>query len=108
EDALSATRAAIAEGIVAGGGAALLHAEKVLAEHGLDGDYAIGADIVRLALSEPASLIAGNAGYAAHEIVERTRRLGDDEGFDALHGRYGNMVELGVIDPLRVCRSALQ
>ncbi|MBK1785957.1 chaperonin GroEL [Prauserella cavernicola] len=108
EDALSATRAAMAEGIVAGGGAALLHAEKVLATTGLDGDYATGADIVRRALAEPASLIAGNAGYAASEVIERTRGLGDDEGFDALLDRYGNMIELGIIDPLRVCRSALQ
>ncbi|HEX5117493.1 MAG TPA: chaperonin GroEL [Pseudonocardiaceae bacterium] len=108
EDALSATRAAMAEGIVAGGGAALLHAERVLDDLGLEGDYAIGADIVRRALPEPASLIASNAGYPAAEIVSRTRALADDEGFDALHERYGNMIELGIIDPLRVCRSALQ
>ncbi|HEX3813859.1 MAG TPA: chaperonin GroEL [Mycobacteriales bacterium] len=108
EDALSATRAAMAEGIVAGGGATLLHAEKVLADHGLDGDYATGADIVRRALSEPAFLIASNAGYDAQEVIDKTRQLGDDEGFDALLNRYGNMVELGIIDPLRVCRSALQ
>ncbi|MFC4004975.1 chaperonin GroEL [Prauserella oleivorans] len=108
EDALSATRAAMAEGIVAGGGAAFLHAEKVLENHGLDGDYAIGADIVRRALAEPARLIAGNAGYPADDIVARTRELGTDEGFDALHDRYGNMLELGIIDPLRVARSALQ
>jgi len=108
EDALSATRAAMAEGIVAGGGATLLHAEKVLADHGLDGDYAIGADIVRRALSEPAFLIASNAGYPAQEVIAKSRQLGDDEGFDALLDRYGNMVEMGIIDPLRVCRSALQ
>ncbi|HJQ48351.1 MAG TPA: chaperonin GroEL [Amycolatopsis sp.] len=108
EDALSATRAAMAEGIVAGGGSALLHAEQVLSDLDLQGDYATGADIVRRALSEPAFLIASNAGYPAHEVVERTRRLGDDEGFDALLDRYGNMVEMGIIDPLRVCRSALQ
>ncbi|OXM45961.1 chaperonin GroEL [Amycolatopsis alba] len=108
EDALSATRAAMAEGIVAGGGAALLHAEKALEDLGLDGDHAIGAEIVRKALSEPAYLIAFNAGHPAHEIVARTRELGDDEGFDALHDRYGDMIELGVVDPLRVCRSAVQ
>jgi chaperonin GroEL len=108
EDALSATRAAMAEGIVPGGGAALLHAEKVLSGLGLDGDYATGADIVRRALAEPAYLIALNAGYPAQEIVERVRKLGDDEGFDALLERYGNMVDMGIIDPLRVCRSALQ
>lgn len=108
EDALSATRAAMAEGIVAGGGAALLHAERVLADLGWEGDYAIGAEIVRRALSEPAYLIANNAGSPAQDIVDHTRGLGDDEGFDALLGRYGDMVELGIIDPLRVCRSALQ
>jgi chaperonin GroEL len=108
EDALSATRAAMAEGIVAGGGAALLHAERVLFDLDLEGDYAIGADIVRRALSEPAYLIASNAGNPAAEIVEHTRTLGDDEGYDALLGRYGDMVDMGIIDPLRVCRSALQ
>ncbi|WP_290057323.1 chaperonin GroEL [Amycolatopsis solani] len=108
EDALSATRAAMAEGIVAGGGAALLHSERALENLGLSGDQAIGVEIVRRALAEPAFLIAHNAGHPAHEIVARTRELGDDEGFDALHDRYGNMVEMGVVDPLRVCRSAVQ
>jgi chaperonin GroEL len=108
EDALSATRAAMAEGIVAGGGAALLHAEKALADLGLDGDYATGVDIVRRALGEPAFLIASNAGYRAADIVAHTRELADDEGFDALHERFGDMIEMGIIDPLRVCRSALQ
>jgi chaperonin GroEL len=108
EDALSATRAAMAEGIVPGGGAALLHAEKVLDDLDLTGDYATGASIVRRALSEPAFLIAANAGLPAAQILQRSRELADDEGFDALHERYGNMVEMGIIDPLRVCRSALQ
>ncbi len=108
EDALSATRAAMAEGIVAGGGAALLHAEGALDGLDVTGDYAIGADIVRQALPEPACLIAANAGYSGTEVVARTRTLGTDEGFDALAGRYGNMVEMGIIDPLRVARSALQ
>ncbi|HET6503268.1 MAG TPA: chaperonin GroEL [Amycolatopsis sp.] len=108
EDALSATRAAMAEGIVAGGGAALLHAEKALADLDLEGDYATGAEIVRRALSEPAFLIAQNAGFPAREVVEKVRTLGDDDGFDALLDRYGNMIEMGIIDPLRVCRSALQ
>ena len=108
EDALSATRAAMAEGIVAGGGAALLHSEKALEGLGLEGDQAIGVEIVRRALAEPAFLIAHNAGHPAHEIVARTRELGDDEGFDALHDRYGDMVAMGVVDPLRVCRSAIQ
>ena len=108
EDALSATRAAIAEGIVAGGGAALLHAEHVLSGLDLEGDDETGAAIVKAALSEPAWLISSNAGYPAAEVLAKTRELGPDEGFDALHGRFGNLVEMGVIDPLRVCRSALQ
>ena len=108
EDALSATRAAMAEGIVAGGGATLLHAVSVLDDLQLTGDYAIGAGIVRRALSEPAHLIAANAGYNASEVVAQTIPLGVDEGFDALQGRHGNMIEMGIIDPLRVVRSALQ
>jgi chaperonin GroEL len=108
EDALSATRAAMAEGIVAGGGAALLHAEGVLDDLDVTDDYAIGVDIVRQALSEPAYYIAANAGYQAAEVVAKTRLLGPDEGFDALEGRHGNMIEMGIIDPLRVVRSALQ
>jgi len=108
EDALSATRAAMAEGIVAGGGAALLHSEGVLDGLGVTGDYATGVDIVRRALGEPAYFIAANAGYQAAEVVAQTRTMGPDEGFDALTGRHGNMVELGIIDPLRVVRSALQ
>ncbi|HXC83048.1 MAG TPA: molecular chaperone GroEL [Trebonia sp.] len=150
EDALSATRAAMAEGIVAGGGAALLHAVSVLdgsdnskkvggAGTGTDngaapgsstvpgstvpgstvpgsstvpgdvtGDYAVGIGIVRRALSEPATLIAANAGFPAAEVVAQTAMLGPDDGFDALSGRHGNMIEMGIIDPLRVVRSALQ
>ncbi|HZZ48508.1 MAG TPA: chaperonin GroEL [Pseudonocardia sp.] len=108
EDALSACRAAMAEGIVAGGGAALMHAEVALDSLSLKGDYAIGADIVRRSLTEPAYLIATNAGYSGQEVVANVQRMGVDEGFDALEGRYGNMVEMGIIDPLRVARSALQ
>src|ERR1700677_3324492 len=108
EDALSATRAAMAEGIVAGGGAALLHAESVLDGLDVNDDYAIGVDIVRQALSEPAYLIAANAGYHAAEVVAKTRELGPEEGIGALEGRHGNMIEMGIIDPLRVVRSALQ
>ncbi|CAN5869026.1 chaperonin GroEL [soil metagenome] len=108
EDALSATRAAMAEGIVAGGGVALMHAAPALDELQVKEDYAIGVEIVRKALSEPVYLIASNAGHPGHEVVAEVAKLGDDDGFDALEGRYGNMVELGIIDPLRVCRSALQ
>lgn len=108
EDALSATRAAMAEGIVAGGGVALLRAADVLDKLEVSGDYATGVDIVRKTLTEPAYLIAANAGYDADEVVSRIAKLGPDEGFDALEGRYGNLIEFGVIDPLRVVRSALQ
>jgi len=108
EDALSATRAAMAEGIVAGGGAALLHAEGALDDLDVKDDYAIGVEIVRKALTEPAYLIAANAGYNGTEVVANITPMGPDEGFDALEGRYGNMIDMGIIDPLRVARSALQ
>jgi chaperonin GroEL len=112
EDALAACRAAMAEGIVAGGGAALVHAERALDALELVGDYAIGADIVRRSLTEPAYLIASNAGYPGQEVVAKVarngREIGMDEGFDALEGRYGNMIDMGIVDPLRVARSALQ
>ena len=108
EDALSATRAAMAEGIVAGGGVALLHAAPVLEELDVKDDYAIGVEIVRRALSEPTYLIAANAGYSGHEVLAQVANLGVDDGFDALEGRFGNMIEMGIIDPLRVCRSALE
>ncbi len=108
EDALSATRAAMAEGTVAGGGAALLHAESALADLDVKDDYAAGVEIVRRSLREPAHLIATNAGHPGEDVVERTAQLGVDEGFDALEGRFGNMIEMGIIDPLRVTRAALQ
>ncbi|RJQ75495.1 chaperonin GroEL [Pseudonocardiaceae bacterium YIM PH 21723] len=108
EDALSATRAAMAEGIVAGGGAALLHSTHVLDDLDVQGDYAIGVGIVQRSLSEPAFLIATNAGYPGADVLAQSRQLGQDEGFDALHERYGDMIEMGIVDPLRVCRSALQ
>ena len=108
DDALQATRAAIAEGIVAGGGAALLHAEPALDRMQVDGDYRIGVEIVRSALTDPTHLIAANAGYDGDDVVKQVSALGVDEGFDALEGRFGNLVEMGIIDPLRVVRSALQ
>jgi chaperonin GroEL len=108
EDALAACRAAMAEGIVAGGGAALLHAEKALDDLDVKDDYATGVEIVRRVLTAPAFLIATNAGYSGEEVVAQVTGMGPDEGFDALEGRYGNMIEMGIIDPLRVARSALQ
>jgi chaperonin GroEL len=108
DDSLQATRAAIAEGIVAGGGAALLHAEPALDALDVDGDYRIGVEIVRQALTEPVHLIASNAGHDGDDVVKQVSAMSVDEGFDALEGRFGNMVEMGIIDPLRVVRSALQ
>jgi chaperonin GroEL len=108
EDALSATRAAIAEGILAGGGSALLHSEQALDDLSLEGDYAKGAAIVRTALAEPAYWIATNAGYSGEDIVAEIPKMADDDGFDALAGRYGNLIDFGIVDPLRVTRSALQ
>ncbi|MFC4950402.1 chaperonin GroEL [Pseudonocardia sp. GCM10023141] len=108
DDSLQATRAAMAEGIVAGGGAALLHSEAALDKLEVSGDYEIGVEIVRRALTEPVHLIASNAGYDGVDVVKQVSDLGIDDGFDALEGRYGNMIEMGIIDPLRVVRSALQ
>ena len=108
EDALAATRAAMAEGIVAGGGAALLHAAGALDDLQVKDDYATGVEIVRRVLTAPAYLNAANAGNSGEEVVAQLSRLGQDEGFDALQGRYGNMIDMGIIDPLRVARSALQ
>jgi len=112
EDALNATRAAVEEGIVPGGGVALLRAigavEELLKK--LDGDEATGAKIVRRALEEPARLIAENAGYEGSVIVQRilseTKNL--RLGFNAATGEFVDMVEAGIVDPAKVTRSALQ
>jgi chaperonin GroEL len=108
EDALSAARAAMAEGVVAGGGAALLHAARVLDDVQAKDDIAVGIEIVRRSLTEPAFLIATNAGHSGAEVVARMSQLDDESGFDAVDGTFGNMVEMGIVDPLRVARSALQ
>ncbi|WP_312181971.1 chaperonin GroEL [Arthrobacter sp.] len=109
EDSLSATRAAVEEGIVAGGGAALVQAQHVLA--GLDlgsGDAVIGRDIVHSALEEPLRWIAINAGYDGDEAVKTVREAEIGTGFNAMTGEYVDMFAAGVIDPLKVTRSALQ
>jgi chaperonin GroEL len=108
EDALSATRAAIEEGIVPGGGVALIRAESALDELDLDGDEATGARIVRSSLSEPARLIAGNAGDEGAVVVERIRSEGDARGYDAATGEWVDMFKAGILDPAKVTRSALQ
>jgi len=111
EDALSATRAAVEEGIVPGGGTTLLRARKAVEKlfEELDGDEKIGAQIVYKALSAPIKQIAENAGYDGAVIIEKVLTNGDPAyGFDALRGEFGNMFERGIIDPAKVTRSALQ
>ncbi|HEX6331478.1 MAG TPA: chaperonin GroEL [Actinomycetota bacterium] len=108
EDALSATRAAIEEGIVPGGGVTLIRAEAAVDKLDLAGDEATGAKIVRLALQEPAKLIADNAGDEGAVIVERIRAEGDARGYDAATGQWVDMFKAGILDPAKVTRSALQ
>src|SRR2546427_6209738 len=110
EDAVSATRAAIEEGIVPGGGVALIRAEEAVdpGKLGLDGDEATGAQIVKLALQEPARLIAGNAGSEGGVVVERIRSESGAVGFNAATAEWGDMLKFGVMDPAKVTRSALQ
>ena len=110
EDAVSATRAAIEEGTVAGGGVALIRAEEAVDVDslGLSGDEATGAMIVRRSLQEPARLIAGNAGFEGAVVVERIRGESDAMGFNAATGEWGDLRVAGIIDPAKVTRSALQ
>jgi chaperonin GroEL len=109
EDALSATKAAVEEGIVAGGGTVLLQAQKVL-DGGLklNGDQATGVAIVRKALEEPVRQIAANAGFEGSVIVEHIRKASAGEGWDAMVGKVVKMVDAGIVDPAKVTRSALQ
>ncbi len=108
EDAISATRAAIEEGIIAGGGSVLVHVAAELGHLGKTDDEATGVDVVRHALSEPARWIAENAGYEGSVTVARIRELGPGNGFNAATGEYGDLVAQGVIDPVKVTRSAVQ
>jgi chaperonin GroEL len=109
EDAVSATRAAIEEGIVSGGGSALIHASAVLiGDLGLTGDQAIGVQIVRRGVVEPLRWIAENAGMEGYVVVDRVRELGQGQGLNAASGEYGDLVAQGVIDPVKVTRSALE
>ncbi|MDT4924206.1 MAG: chaperonin GroEL [Pseudonocardiales bacterium] len=108
EDSLSATRAAVEEGIVAGGGTALVQARSTIDTLALDGEKALGARIVRDALSEPLRWIAINAGYSGDEVVSQVSALPTGHGFNALTGTVGDMFDMGIIDPLKVTRSALQ
>ncbi len=108
EDAHHATRAAIEEGIVAGGGVSLLRAQKALSGLALEGDYRTGVEIVRTALSVPLRLIAENAGLDGAIAVGRVREGKGDFGYNAETGEYGDLVEQGIIDPTKVVRVALQ
>jgi chaperonin GroEL len=108
EDAMHATKAAVEEGIVAGGGVALLRASQALATLAVDGDERIGVDIIRRAIEEPMRWIAINAGREGSLVVESVREMRGDAGFNAQTGLYENLVHAGIIDPTKVVRSALQ
>ena len=107
EDAISATRAAIEEGIVAGGGSALAHAVSALDAVQLEGDEQVGANIVRTAGVEPLRWIAENAGLEGYVAVAKVQELTPGEGLNAATGEYGDLIGQGVIDPVKVTRSAL-
>jgi chaperonin GroEL len=110
EDALSATRAAVEEGIVPGGGTAFIHSlsalDPVLSE--LSGDQKTGATMLKRALEEPLRRICANAGAEGSVVIEEVKRQGKGKGYDAARGEYADMVERGIIDPLKVTRSALE
>jgi len=108
EDALHSTRAAVEEGIVPGGGVALLRTSDAVKELGLEGDEALGAKIIGRVLEYPLRQISENAGENGDIIVDKVRGLPEHEGYDALNGKYTDMIKSGIIDPTKVTRSALQ
>lgn len=110
EDALAATRAAVEEGIICGGGSAYIHASKKVAElaAGLAGDEKTGAEIILKALESPLYHIASNAGLEGSVIINKVYESEAGMGFDVLNESYVNMIEAGIIDPVKVTRSALQ
>jgi chaperonin GroEL len=108
EDAISATRAAIEEGIIAGGGSALVHVAAELGDLGRTGDERTGVRVVELSLSEPARWIALNAGAEGSVVVAKTAELPAGQGFNAATGEYGDLMAQGIIDPVKVTRSAVQ
>ncbi|MEU4227287.1 chaperonin GroEL [Nonomuraea sp. NPDC026600] len=108
EDAISATRAAIEEGIVSGGGSALIHVSKDLDDLGLTGDEATGVAIVRRSLVEPTRWIAENAGLEGYVVTHKVSELSAGHGLNAATGEYGDLLSQGVIDPVKVTRSAVQ
>src|SRR5450759_3697728 len=108
EDAISATRAAIEEGIVAGGGTALVRAAEVIDKLDLTGDEAVGAAVVRKALDEPLRWIAQNAGLEGYVVVHKVRDLPAGQGLNAATGEYGDLIAQGIVDPVKVTRSAVR
>jgi chaperonin GroEL len=108
EDAMHATKAAVQEGIVAGGGVALLRAARALASLTLDGEEQIGVRVVARAVEEPTRWIATNAGQEGSIVVQRVKEMTGEEGFNAQTEQYENLVQAGVIDPTKVVRTALQ
>lgn len=108
EDALSATRAAVEEGIVPGGGVAYLNATEAIKDFELPADDGVGINIVRRALEEPLRRIAENAGAEGSIVVERVKAMENGMGFNALSGEYVNMMAAGIVDPAKVVRSAIQ
>jgi chaperonin GroEL len=108
EDALSATKAAVEEGIVPGGGVVLVDIIPKIDVKKFEGDIRTGAQIVVKALEEPIRQISANAGYEGSVVVEKVKSLPEGEGLDALNGKYVNMIDAGIIDPAKVTRSALQ
>jgi chaperonin GroEL len=108
EDAVQTTKAAVEEGIVAGGGVTLLHAREALEKLELEGDEATGVTLVKRALEEPLKVIAANAGLEGGVVVEKARTLGPGEGLNAATGEYGDLFAAGVVDAAKVTRSALQ
>jgi chaperonin GroEL len=108
EDALHATRAAVEEGIVAGGGVALIRAQKGLDSLKLEGDEAVGVAIVRRAIEEPLRTLADNAGQEGALIVQEVKKRKSNEGYDVAKGEYADLEKAGVVDPTKVTRTALQ
>ena len=108
EDAMHATKAAVEEGIVAGGGVALIRSIRTLNKLKLEDDQQIGVNIVRRALEEPLRWIASNAGHEGSIVVQKVHDLEDEAGFNAQTEKYGNLIRAGVIDPTKVVRAALQ
>jgi chaperonin GroEL len=107
EDAIAATRAAVEEGVIPGGGSALVHSTSVIDALDLSGDELTGARAVRSALDAPLARIADNAGFEGRVVVNKVRDLGDGQGFNAATGEYGDLAAQGVIDPVKVTKAAL-